>query len=101
MKTRQELQKEIDYLVSVLKAKDEDNLQMDAERHHLKSELEVANNHVQHFQNQILEMVKEQKEKEIEVKELEIEREYCRLSIKEIKSKSLFQLIRWWYNAKN
>ena len=98
MKTRKELQQEIDYLVSVLKAKDEDNLQMDAERHHLKSELEVANNHVQHFQNQILEMVKEQNAKNNEWGNISLE--YAN-QLNEIKSKSLFQLIKWWLNAKN
>lgn len=98
MKTRQELQKEIDYLVSMLKAKDEDNLQMDAERHHLKSELEVANNHVQHFQNQILGMVKEQNAKNNEWGNVSLG--YAN-QLNEIKSLNLFQLIRWWLNAKN
>lgn len=87
MKTRDELQKEVNYLKSVIVAKDEDNLQMDAERHYLKDQVELMRRNctMQITYNDRLTGSNERLEREI----------------KTIKSKSLFQLIKWWWNAKN
>ena len=94
MKTRNELQKEIDYLVS--------------ENNRLQSELDVANNHVQHFQNQILEISKTEYRKNKEIADLNDTNTKLHNAgveslkqIVEIKSLNLFQLIRWWWDAKN
>ena len=99
-KTRNQLQKEIDYLKSVIKEKDKEIQTLDAECTAIHSEKEHESKVALQACNETANwrLKNEQLQNQLTAQErVSIEQDKL---ITEIKSKTLFQLIKWWWNEK-